>query len=178
MLLDFGQPADGIIQFAYVVDDLDAAMDSYVRNLGVGPWFVLRDWLPDEGVYRGNPATARIDLAMAFNGHALIELIQPRDDEPSVYRELLQSTGPGFHHFGVSCLDYDAALDSALAAGHELAFQARVPTGDRVGYVDYHGALPGFVELIEMKPGAEAAFTRFQAAALTWDGSEPFRPFA
>ena len=34
------------------------------------------------------------------------------------------------------------------------------------------------VELIEMDPGTDAAFTRFYAQSLAWDGSDPIRPFA
>jgi hypothetical protein len=40
-LVGFGQPDDGIIQMAYVVPDLRAAINTWVEQLGVGPWFVL-----------------------------------------------------------------------------------------------------------------------------------------
>ncbi len=33
------------------------------------------------------------------------------------------------------------------------------------------------VEVIEMDEPTEATFTRFYAQALTWDGSDPVRPF-
>jgi len=117
VLLDFGQPAEGIIQIAYVVDDLDEAMRHYVEELSVGPWFVLRDWTPDDASYRGAPSQAPMHLAMAYNGHIQLELIQPTDDSPSVYREVLGTTGPGFHHFGVACEDYDATLARYLDRG-------------------------------------------------------------
>ena len=37
----FGQPDDGIIQMAYVVADLRAAIGQWIERLRVGPWFVL-----------------------------------------------------------------------------------------------------------------------------------------
>ena len=37
MLFDFGQPADGIIQAAFVVADLDSAMTEFSGRLRVGP---------------------------------------------------------------------------------------------------------------------------------------------
>ena len=37
----FGQPDDGVIQMAYVVEDIHRAMDHWVKKLKVGPWFVL-----------------------------------------------------------------------------------------------------------------------------------------
>jgi hypothetical protein len=53
-----------------------------------------------------------------------------------------------------------------------------VPTGGEVAYLDTNGALPGFVELIETSPGMERVFGNFYGASLTWDGSNPVRPFA
>jgi hypothetical protein len=35
-----------------------------------------------------------------------------------------------------------------------------------------------YVELIEMDATTDTTFTRFYAASLAWDGSEPVRPFA
>jgi len=52
-----------------------------------------------------------------------------------------------------------------------------VPTGGRVAYVDTTAELPGYVELIEMDADTDTAFTRFYAASLAWDGSDPIRPF-
>jgi hypothetical protein len=44
--------------------------------------------------------------------------------------------------------------------------------------VDTTAELPGYVELIELDPTTDATFTRFYAASLAWDGSDPVRPFA
>jgi hypothetical protein len=40
-LVNFGQPDDGVIQMAYVVEDIRQAMDTWVKKLNVGPWFPL-----------------------------------------------------------------------------------------------------------------------------------------
>ena len=40
-LVGFGQPDDGIIQMAYVVPDIHAAMSTWATKLKVGPWFLL-----------------------------------------------------------------------------------------------------------------------------------------
>ena len=42
-----------IRQIGYVVSDIDAALAGWV-DLGVGPWFVMRD-LPIRALYRGEP---------------------------------------------------------------------------------------------------------------------------
>jgi len=46
-----------------------------------------------------------------------------------------------------------------------------------VGYVDTHGDLPGFIEVIENDAAMEQIFTRFYRASVGWDGTEPVRPF-
>jgi hypothetical protein len=43
--------------------------------------------------------------------------------------------------------------------------------------MDTHGTMPGFVELIATNPLMERVFGRFYGAALSWDGSDPIRPF-
>jgi hypothetical protein len=177
-LLGFGQPQTGIMQMAYVVEDIDAAMRRWIDELKVGPWFLLESFTGVEPTYRGGPAESEVALAMAYAGHMTIELIQPRDDKPSVYKEWIDERGYGFHHFGVGSLDYDADLRRHLDAGHDLVFAAKVPTGGRVAYVDTRAELPGYVELIEMDEATDVAFTRFYAASLGWDGSDPVRSFA
>ena len=97
-LLGFGQPLTGVFQMCYLVEDIEASMQHWVEQLGVG--------------------------------------------------------------------------------GHALAFETWVPTGGRVGYVDTTAELPGYLELIEMDAATDAAFTRFYAQSLAWDGTDPVRPFA
>jgi len=40
-LVNFGQADDGVIQMAYVVENVHQAMDAWVKKLTVGPWFLL-----------------------------------------------------------------------------------------------------------------------------------------
>ena len=176
--LNFGQPDKGIMQMAYVVKDLRAAIDEWVKRLNVGPWFVLDHFTGVDPVYRGAPSKADITLAMSFAGHMNIELIQPNDDHPSVYKELIDKSGYGFHHWGIASADFAGDLKRYEAMGMEVAFRLGVPTGGEVAYLDTNGKLPGYVELIETSPGMERAFGGFYGAALTWDGSNPVRSFA
>jgi hypothetical protein len=173
----FGQPDDGVIQMAYVVADLGAAMEQWTRSLRVGPWFVLERFTGVDPVYRGQPSRAEIALAMSFAGHMNIELIQPQNAAPSVYREVIERRGYGFHHWGVATWDFDAAVARYERAGHALTFQLAVPSGGRVGYMDTTAVLPGYTELIELGGAFEDVFGRFYRASLGWDGKDPVRSF-
>jgi Glyoxalase/Bleomycin resistance protein/Dioxygenase superfamily len=176
-LVGFGQPDDGIIQMAYVVKDIRAAMAEWVSKLRVGPWFLLDRFTGDEPMYRGQPSKAEVSLAMAFAGHMNIELIQPNNDAPSVYREVIDARGYGFHHWGRATCQFDRDVAQYRQAGHEIGFICRVPSGGRVAYMDTTRQLPGFVELIELGGTFEPVFSRFYRASIGWDGSEPVRSF-
>jgi hypothetical protein len=152
-------------------------MHEWTGKLNVGPWFLLDHFAGDRPVYRGRESKADVAIAMSFAGHMNIELIQPNDTHPSVYKELIDTQGYGFHHWGVASADLDADIKRYEAMGMELAFRAGVPTGGDVAYMDTHGAMPGFVELISTNEQMDRTFSRFFGAALSWDGTEPIRPF-
>lgn len=178
MQFNFGQPSDGVIQMAYVVEDLPAAIRAYTQTVKAGPWFILERLRGFEPVYRGKTCQAEVALAMAFSGHILFELIQPLDDHPSVFREVVDSRGYGFHHFGQGTMEFEHDVAKYKSRGYEVVFECR-PARDagRVAYLDTHGEMPGFIELIESDVNMERMFTRFYRAAVDWDGENPMRPF-
>lgn len=173
----FGQATGQIVQMAYVVADIHAAMAWWAANARTGPWFLLDSFLGPDHVYRGAPATADVAIAMSFAGHMNIELIQPKDANPSVYREIVEQRGYGFHHLGIAVADVDAEIGAFRARGYEVAFRAGVPSGGSVAYLDDGRNDPGFVELIPATPGMDEMFTRYWRAARDWDGRDPVRPF-
>jgi hypothetical protein len=173
----FGQRAGQIVQMAFVVKDMDAAIDRWVRDCGVGPWYLLNSFTGPTQVYRGRPATADIRLAMSFAGHMNIELIQPKDDHPSVFKEIVERRGFGFHHVGIAVHDVESERARLEILGYRLAFEAPVPSGGSVVYMGKDDLEPGFVELIPATPGFDEMFTRFWRSTIGWDGSHPVRPF-
>jgi hypothetical protein len=135
-LVGFGQPDDGIIQMCYVVPDIRAAMNTWIDKLKVGPWFLLDHFTGTDPKYRGRDSTADVSIAMSFAGHMNIELIQPNDHAPSVYREWIERRGYGFHHWGRASVNFDRDVAKYQAAGHDLVFLAGVPSGGHVAYMD------------------------------------------
>ena len=114
-LVGFGQPDDGVIQMCYVVPDIRAAMSVWVDKLKVGPWFLLDHFTGGNPKYRGRDSTADVSIAMSFAGHMNIELIQPNNDAPSVYREWIDRRGYGFHHWGRATTNFDQDVDAAIS---------------------------------------------------------------
>lgn len=170
-------PNNGIVQFAYIVPDLALAMESWVRELFVGPWFVNENFGGIEPVYRGKKSEACFDLAMAFSGSVQIELIQVKDDKPSVYKEFIQKYGYGFHHFGRASTRFDEDLDAYVKKGHEVVFTSRVPLNGRVAYLSAGDGFPGMIELIDANAGFEALCNSLIKANENWNGDDPIRSF-
>jgi hypothetical protein len=175
MMLAFGQPLGSIVQYAYVVEDIERAMTDFVERLGVGPWSLRERFQPVDGRYRGVPTTATFSLARAFSGHAMIELIEQHDDAPSVFHE---GDGPrryGFHHWAVMTKRFDEDVARYRALGYEEAFSDRLPSGARIVYVDSTRDLPGMIELVERTEAQERMYAEIYRAAVDWDGRDPIR---
>ena len=152
-------------------------MDYWTNALKIGPCFLFDNLKSPNATSRGGPYTAMISQAMAFAGHMQIELIQPNDENPSVYKEMIDVKGYGFHHFGVACDNVEAGISELEAKGYQVALKHSVPTGGNVAYMDGGPGQPGFLELIAATPGLEEMFGRFHQASIDWDGSDPVRPF-
>ncbi len=177
--LGYGQPMEGVAQTAFIVPDLTSAILHWSENCKAGPFFVLPHLLAPGQIYRGEESRADVTLAMGFAGHMMIELIQPLDDNPSVYRETRELRGFGFHHLGIACADVEASSAQYKARGFTEAYRAAVPTGGEVVYLDDgSGPQSGFIELLPVNPTMDEIFTRFWEASRDWNGSDPARPFA
>ena len=174
-LLDFGQPLGGIVQTAYVVPDIEQAIGRWVATMGVGPWRLFERFTGPNPRYRGEPTEAAVSIAMAFAGSMQIELIQPLDDLPTVYKETIDARGYGFHHWGVAAADLAAEITRYEAMGFEQAWTIGPETGDVIVYMDSKGALPGFVELFSGANGLEQ-FRDLYLASVGWKGENPVRP--
>jgi hypothetical protein len=164
-----------IAQLGFVVDDISAAMDHWVRSLEVGPFFYLPDPPLHDLRYRGKPTDARIAVALSYSGEMQVELIQALDDHPSPYADFRAAHGAGLHHVARFAEDFDAALEAAVAQGREAVFEGRGLTETQ--RFCYFGAMSGdgpMSELVELS-GFQAFFDHVRAEAAGWDGRDPIR---
>ncbi len=175
----FGQPTNSIIQYAYVVPDIHIAMQEWSNTLGLGPWYIAEDFgVGADSMYRGEPAKALLDVALSFSGHIQVELIQMKDDNPSVFKETVSAQGGfGFHHYGRATTNFDDDHASYLSQGYEVLFTDRAPpNGNRIAYFDKRDGLPGMIELMEADAGLDELFTKIYESSIGWDGDNPVRP--
>jgi hypothetical protein len=171
----FAPSPGAVMQVSYVVEDIQREMRRWTQELGIGPFFYLPHFPVENAVHRGNPSHADIDVALAFNGSMCFELIRQNNRAPSVFRELIDSRGYGFHHWAVSTREFDAEVRRRENAGGVVASSCRVTVGGRAAYIDMTASLGGMLEVIEMTPAVEEFFGMMLAASRSWDGSDPVR---
>ena len=177
MLFDFGQPTDGIFQSGFIVEEIDLAIEQFSARLNISPWTTIRDVGPQGSVYRGEPAQAILHVAFGFSGHMVYELIQQVNDVPSLYREVIDDRGYGFHHFGYATPAFDQAVAAMGAGGFDNVGGLEMPDL-RLAYFDTRDVLPGMVELIEANDSVNATFTAIWKASIGERGEPAPAPTA
>ena len=169
----FGQ----IRQLGYVVKDIEAAMEYWSNTLGVGPWYYNPKVPIKNYQYRGESHEPHNSVALANSGFVQVELIQCRNDVPSMYRDFLQAGNTGLQHVAYWTENYDEDLARLTAQGFRAVMSGEVGERGRFVYFDteYH---PGTViELSEVAGPKGKMFDLIRSESEQWDGSDPVRPF-
>jgi hypothetical protein len=164
-----------IMHNGYVVRDIAAAMQHWIEVLGVGPWLYIEQLPVTDFQYQGHPSPVEMSIALATSGPLLVELIQQRNDAPSMYRDFLNAGHEGLQHVGYGTHRFEADLTRVLGAGYQVGQSGRV--GQRWPFVYLLPAAPlgTVVELLDLSRGRGRIFARIAEAARGWDGKDPIR---
>ena len=164
-----------IRQNGYVVRDVEAALAHWTGTLGVGPFFYFERVPIRDFRYRGEPSPLEVSIALANSGPLQIELIQQRNDAPSMYRDFLAAGHEGLQHVACWTERFDADLAHLTAQGYEVGQSGCIGESGRFVYLATE-AHPGTVVEISEINGPKGRFFRHIAeAARTWDGRDPIR---
>jgi hypothetical protein len=168
----------GVRQVGYVVRDIEKAMKHWSEVLGVGPWFYKEEVGTTEFRYRGQVSQPpRLSIALANSGDLQIELIQQRDDAPSLYLDSLRNSGECAQHVAFWTLDnFDEFCGRLLRNGYEEGHGGRMGLRGRFAYFVHPDLPSGMIEVSEMKGGKGEYFDEIRQACASWDGSAPIRP--
>ena len=162
-----------IIQFAFVVGNLDRALDHWV-SLGVGPFFRRTRVQYSFARYRGETTQMDFSAALAYSGNIQIELIAQNCRSPSVYREFLDEGLEGLHHVLIAVPDLEQYRRSI--AGRPLSVLGEI--GHETGGVLYVRGEEQRWPLLEVGQFGERVFGLFdmlKTASETWDGTNAVR---
>jgi len=140
-----------INHFCTVVSDFNATVANYAQLFG-GP-LPIGDLSGDYWTYyRGQPTKAnclltQIPVTTAPGFHW--EVLEPANEYPSFWRELLTENGNFFHHFGVLVPEMDSARAKVAAAGYEMVQIGQGPWGC-YAYMDGRAQLGAVIELLSI----------------------------
>jgi methylmalonyl-CoA/ethylmalonyl-CoA epimerase len=165
-----------IIQHAFVVRDMDAALRYWIEVMGVGPFFRIDTARYREAIYRDESCLPQYSISLAYWGENQIELVSPTSDVPSIYNEFLEEGHDGLlHHMCVTVenmADFRRGIDPGKF--ETLAEMALMPEG-HILYLRGKGQSWPLIEVGEFSPSLYDFFAQVKAASEDWDGMDPVR---
>ena len=167
-------PGASIVQMAWVVNDLEAAVARFSRTMGCGPFMFNRHIDLVRPHHRGIPVKTDFSLALTQAGAVQIELVQQHDATPSVYRDVYSAGDEGFHHVAVIVPDVAAEVERYRSLGFAVASTGRFGDAD-FAYVDTVPATGHMVEVLPDNETIRRFFGAVRRAAESWDGVDPIR---
>jgi len=164
-------------QNGYIVRDIDAAMKHWVEVMGVGPWYYIDRVEIDWFRHRGMDSDVEMSIALANSGDLQIELIQQRNDAPSMYKEFLDAGHEGLQHVAYWSTDYQALYDEALRLGYKIGHEGQIGGEQgRFAYLDTEAHPGTVIEISDISGHKGAFFDHIRDVSANWDGSNPIRP--
>jgi catechol 2,3-dioxygenase-like lactoylglutathione lyase family enzyme len=155
-------------QVGHIVADLPSAMDEWLA-LGVGPWTVL-EINQRGGEYRGQACDTRTSIGFSHAGPMQIELIEVKNDGPSIWHEARDSGRFGPHHIAYWAEDFDETMER-ISGSHLKVVQS----GDGNGvarFVYLESPSRGlFVEIMELNDISRLFMDDIRASCENWDGT-------
>ncbi|WPX08647.1 VOC family protein [Anaerocellum danielii] len=141
---------DVVVQIGIIVRDIEKTVKDFAEFFGVEVPKIIEteEYDKTHTEYRKKPTNARAKLAFFRNFKNIeIELIEP-DENPSTWREFLETHGEGIHHIGVFVKNMDEKIENLKKEGIEVV-QKGDYTGGRYAYMDSYNKLKFILELLE-----------------------------
>ncbi|HOP94922.1 MAG: VOC family protein [Dictyoglomaceae bacterium] len=141
---------DVVVQIGIIVKDIEKVVEEYAKIFGVEkPEITITDMYEKAHTeYKGEPTNARAKLAFFRNFKNIeIEFIEP-DENPSTWREFLETHGEGIHHLGFSIKGTNQVIERFKMQGIDVA-QNGDYEGGRYTYLESFGKLKFIIELLE-----------------------------
>jgi hypothetical protein len=163
------QPEGSILELCHVTNDMDRAVDHWTNVFGAGPFYVFDVPAMAGQTNRGQPSIIDLRIGFGFSGGLLIELLQQMNDAPSVFREILDERGAGYHHVLLR-VPFDQGRTRLESQGYAIAFSGSLPGGERFALFDTRDGNGGFVELMDLTPASFGPMELIHKAHMEWDG--------
>ena len=167
-----GMSERALFQHAYLVTDLERAIDGWHRLFGAGPFVTAPHHRTDRFEYRGTADEADVSYAFGYLGDLMIQLIQQHDETPSIYRDMYGPGEEGFHHVATLVHDFEAEVARLEAQGFTMACRLYADRVD-AAYFDTRAVNGGFTEIHGDPPHILEAFGAWRRAHERWRPGDP-----
>jgi len=129
--------AKGFSQLAYVVPDIAATEQFFIKTMGVPGFFRIEDIPVYDSTHHGAPGDYGMHLSLGYAGDIQIELVQHLHGK-SIYKEFLDAHGPGLQHLGHLIDDEPTAIAYFVSHNIPMIQSGRLGTnpGMRFAYFD------------------------------------------
>lgn len=163
----------GVVQVAYVVDDVIEAAERWAKTMGAGPFFIGRNIPLSDCLYRGVEKPLDHTNACGQCGPVMLELVQQNNDGPSAFRDMYPPGKEGLHHMATFAADFDTELARYVDLGFEPANIATTTGGIRFAYIDTTAQLGHMMEFYQEGPEILGFYKMVADASKGWDGKNP-----
>ncbi|AMK19640.1 MULTISPECIES: VOC family protein [Sphingobium] len=172
-----------ILQYGYVVNDIETACRHWIAMFGAGPFFHIPYYTGLNTRYRGKPAHDVVSHALGQAGPAQVQFTQQHNDAPSIWRDMYPNGGQGLHHIMIMVEDFEGEQQRFINAGCSIGeeFDTPMPEGHpfpfaRTVYLDARALIGCFVEIYEENPVVRKEVEDLKALHESWDGvTDPIR---
>lgn len=142
------------MQIGMVVRDLDATLERFIDDYGIGPWtiFEVTPEIAPNLRHDGGPVRGSCRSAAAMVGNVMWELTEPLDDL-TLFARFLAEKGEGVHHIAVATPNFDEVIAEHTRDGTILPLSgslsgidvAYLPTGQTLGGIllEVFSGMPG-----------------------------------
>lgn len=163
-----------IRQVGYVVKDIEKAMQEWL-HLGVGPWFYTETVPVENFQYMGAPSDLAMSVALTNSGYIQVELIQQRNEAPSLYRDFLKTAGEGIQHVSHWVEDFDEKSNLLLDMGYIVGHSGNIGPNGRFAYFVNENLFGTIIEVSETSGFKGEIFKSIADICMNWDGADPIR---
>lgn len=164
-----------LVQYGYVVDDLEQAMADWHARYAIGPFYLIENAVVESGLYRGAPMKLEMTAALAQMGDVQIELLFQHSPGPSALTETPPLHGCALNHFSCLTDDFEADVAALEQAGHDVVMRGLVFGDMPFAYIDTTTTIGHFTELAPARADLLAIFAEVADAARDWNGQDPVR---
>lgn len=163
-------------QWGYLVKDLDQAMQAWVEQLGIGPWWGFRN-VPVKAYMGDQESDVVMSVGLAYHQGVQIELIHQTNDANSPYSYFYRDSDDAQVLQQVAYMVPDVAAAQLQCEARGMHEVGRIAPAPGVDYIYMSSpALKGLaIELMPHDQNFLDDYQRCATEAANWDGSDPYR---